>query len=134
MWWSSDRDASRLTEFYNDYLDSYNEDAPPPPPPPVPGKNQAVAAWARSNANPPPSSFRRTASKSVPVSSYAPSLASGATVRRKLTRRTTTRASRYDDDDEEGYGSGEYEDSPFELIKIRVKVRLPFSPRVLLSD
>jgi len=46
-------------------------------------------------------------------------------MRRKLTRRTTTRTaarSAYDEEEEEGYGSGEYDDGPFELIKIRVKL------------
>jgi hypothetical protein len=92
----------------------------------APGKNQTLA-WARSNANP-PSSFRHATSKSVPVSSYAPSYR-GGTVRRKLTRRPTTRAgSRYDEEEEEGYVSGEYDDNPFELVKIRVKVRVPPTP------
>jgi hypothetical protein len=48
-------------------------------------------------------------------------------MRRKLTRRGTSRqapsrvASSYEEE-EEGYVSGDYEDAPFELIKIRVKV------------
>lgn len=48
-------------------------------------------------------------------------------MKRKLTRRTTNRApsnriqSSYEEE-EEGYGSGEYDDGPFELVKIRVKL------------
>ncbi|KAF7362155.1 P-type phospholipid transporter [Mycena venus] len=45
---------SRLTEIYDDYLDSYN-DEPPPPMPSAPQPDR-VAAWARSNANGPPQS------------------------------------------------------------------------------
>jgi hypothetical protein len=53
-------------------------------------------------------------------------------MKRRLTRRNTRRLtaapSMYnEDEEEEGYGSGEYDDGPFELVKIRVKVRrLPF--------
>jgi hypothetical protein len=50
-------------------------------------------------------------------------------MRRKLSRRPTqsrapsSRIQSTYDEEEEGYGSGgEYEDGPFELIKIRVKV------------
>lgn len=47
-------------------------------------------------------------------------------MRRKVTRRGNQRApsriqSTYEEE-EEGYVSGEYEDAPFELVKIRVKV------------
>ncbi len=49
-------------------------------------------------------------------------------MRRKLTRRGTSRqvisrAQSTYEEEEEGYGSGEYDDGPFELVKIRVKVR-----------
>ena len=44
---------------------------------------------------------------------------------RRNTRRTTTVPSMYnEEEEEEGYGSGEYDDAPFELVKIRVKVCL----------
>lgn len=91
--------------------------APPP---------DRVAAWARTNANPnyAPS---RSGSRSAPASNYAPSSFGGGsgTLRRKITRRTTARTpsriqSTYEEE-EEGYASGDYEDAPFELIKIRVK-------------
>lgn len=56
-------------------------------------------------------------------------------MRRRLTRRTTTRTARnvYDEEEEEGYGSGgEYDDGPFELVKIRIKVG--FSPSLELFE
>jgi hypothetical protein len=43
-------------------------------------------------------------------------------MRRRVTRRPTMRQTRLYEEEEEGYVSGEYEDGPFELIKIRVKV------------
>jgi hypothetical protein len=108
-----------MTEFYDNYLDSYTDDVEPPLPTiGGSGTPDRVAAWARSNANP------RTA-RSAPSSQYAPSSFGGSSVRRKLTRRTTNRSrapvSMYEEE-EEGYVSGEYEDGPFELVKIRVKV------------
>ncbi|KAG6857726.1 hypothetical protein H0H87_004142 [Tephrocybe sp. NHM501043] len=116
---------NRLTEFYDDYLDSYT-DGPPVPPIRSGGGPAAppdrVAAWARSNANPnfAPS---RSGSRSAPASNYSPS-SFGGTVRRKVTRRNTSRRgpSTYEEEEEEGYASGDYEDAPFELVKIRVKL------------
>ncbi|KAG7098493.1 hypothetical protein E1B28_000437 [Marasmius oreades] len=123
--------SNRVTEFYDDYLDSYGASDEPPPPPPMPvmpSGPDRVAAWARSNANPnagyPPPT--RNGSRSAPGSSYAPSSYGGPTVRRKLTRRNTSSArsritSAYEEE-EEGYVSGDYDDGPFELVKIRVKL------------
>lgn len=118
---------NRVTEFYDDYLDSYGDS----PAPPLPNNNgpDRIAQWARSNANPgysqagPPI---RSGSRSAPTSNYAPSSYGGGTLRRKVTRRANSRAmsraqSTYEEE-EEGYVSGEYEDGPFELIKIRVKL------------
>ncbi len=88
-----------------------------------------VAAWANKNANPNyPPVLARSASRSAPASNYAPSSFGGGTMRRKLTRRGTSRqvisrAQSTYEEEEEGYGSGEYDDGPFELVKIRVKVR-----------
>jgi len=116
----------RLTEFYDNYLDSYTDDVEPPLPTigSRMGTPDRVAAWARSNANPPGNTLR--SARSAPSSQYAPSSFGGSSVRRKLTRRTTNRSrapvSMYEEE-EEGYVSGEYEDGPFELVKIRVKVR-----------
>jgi hypothetical protein len=126
---------NRLTEFYDDYLDSYGSDVPPLPPP-VPTNTNAggppdrIAAWARSNANPnnlPPTTVQRSGSRSAPTSNYAPSSYGGGSVRRRVTRRNTARTassriqSTYEEE-EEGYASGDYDDGPFELIKIRVKL------------
>lgn len=117
------KDANRLTDFYDDYLDSYNQDDGEEPPPPVP--RDRIAAWAEKNANSgtnpnyiPPS---RRPSRSAP-SSYAPSSVGTGSMRRRVTRRPTLRQTRVYEEEEEGYVSGEYEDGPFELIKIRVKL------------
>jgi neutrophil factor 2 len=116
---------NRVTEFYDDYLDSYGDNSSAPPNAAQPDR---IAQWARSNANPgysagPPV---RTGSRSAPASNYAPSSFSGGPLRRKTTRRGLSRAmsraqSTYEEE-EEGYVSGEYEDGPYELIKIRVKL------------
>jgi len=125
-------DNNRLTEFYDDYLDSYGNDGPPPPLPAAAsagsGPPDRIAAWARSNANPnnlPPIS--RSGSRSAPASNYAPSSYGGGSVRRRVTRRNTartmnSRAQSAYEEEEEGYASGDYDDGPFELIKIRVKL------------
>ncbi|KAJ6593589.1 NADPH oxidase regulator NoxR [Mycena capillaripes] len=119
------QNPSRLTEIYDDYLDSYNDEPPPPMPNAPPDR---VAAWARSNANgqaapaPPPSAFvQRSGTRSAPTSSYAPSSVGGS-VRRRVTRRNTRRIQSAYEEEEEGYASGEDFDGPFELIKIRVKL------------
>ncbi|KAJ8696253.1 hypothetical protein PTI98_006135 [Pleurotus ostreatus] len=122
---------SRVTQFYDEYLDSYGDDAVPPPMPSAgAAPPERVAAWARSNANPGyASGVARSGSRSAPTSNYAgSSLGVGGTMKRKLTRRGTSRAgsrsqvgSMYEEE-EEGYASGDYEDGPFELTKIRVKL------------
>jgi len=115
---------TRLTEFYEDYFDSYGDSTSAPPLPPMNNSGpDRVAAWARSNANP---NFAptRSGSRSAPGSQYAPSYG-GGTLRRKVTRRPTGRTQRTQsayEEEEEGYVSGEYEDGVFELTKIRVKV------------
>ena len=125
---------SRLTEFYDDYIDSYgsNEAAPP-----LPSVNQSagsdrVGAWARSNANPNYPPIARTGSRSAPNSQYAPSSyggggpGGGGSLRRKVTRRNNPRAASRNqstyEEEEEGYVSGEYDDGPLELTMIRIKV------------
>ncbi|KAF5388812.1 hypothetical protein D9757_005589 [Collybiopsis confluens] len=127
------KEDNRLTDFYDDYIDSYGNDGPAPPLPNVAsagaGPPDRIAAWARSNANlnnlPP---VARSGSRSAPASNYAPSSFGGGSVRRRVTRRNTARTaassriqSSYEEE-EEGYASGDYEDGPFELIKIRVKL------------
>ncbi|KIY65315.1 hypothetical protein CYLTODRAFT_424456 [Cylindrobasidium torrendii FP15055 ss-10] len=122
---SEQQDAARMTDFYDGYLDAYTE-APPVPavPPASRGTTPAperVAAWASRNANPGYPPPQRAPSRGG--SQYAPSsFAGGGSMRRKLTRRGTSRAQTSVYEDEEGYGSGEYEDGPYELVKIRVKL------------
>ena len=123
----------RLTEFYDNYIDSYGTSEAAPPPPPVNSAgSDRVGAWARSNANPNYSAIVRTGSRSAPNSQYAPSSyngpGGGGSLRRKVTKRNNPRApsriqSTYEEE-EEGYVSGEYDDGPFELAIIRIKVGL----------
>jgi hypothetical protein len=121
----------RVTEFYDDYLDSYTDEVPEVPRMPAPAQGDRVAAWARENAGPRSTPPSRAQSTRAPPSSYSPSsFGSGGSMRRKLTRRGTARApgsramSAYGyEDEEEGYGSGgEYDDVMYELVKIRVKL------------
>lgn len=123
--------GTRLTEFYDDYFDGGEEEVPPLPTQTSPSKQDKIGAWARANANPgapppPPSAMQRSQSRSAPPSTYAPSsYGGGSSMRRKVTRRNTRRmtaAPSMYEEEEEGYGSGEYDDGPFELVKIRVKV------------
>ncbi|KAF9453982.1 hypothetical protein P691DRAFT_718412 [Macrolepiota fuliginosa MF-IS2] len=118
----------RLTEFYDDYLDSYADSASAPAIPKAPNvpPTDRVAAWARGSANAPPpgASISRNGSRSAPGSSYAPS-SYGTTRRNQSMRRRPTMRSRmqsYEEDEEEGYVSGEYDDGFYELMKIRVKI------------
>ncbi|KAJ3570908.1 hypothetical protein NP233_g4105 [Leucocoprinus birnbaumii] len=123
---------ARLTEFYDDYLDSYADTASAPAVPkmPVPvtsTSNDRVAAWAKGNANGvPPPGMSRNGSRSAPGSTYAPSSYGGTSMRRKSTRRGPPRGYRmqstYEEDEEEGYVSGDYDDGYYELVKIRVKI------------
>jgi len=119
---------SRLTEFYDDYLDSYDDSSAPVPAVPklLVAPDDSAAAWARNNATGvPPISVSRTNSRGPRASSYA--LDSGSGVRRKVSRRPTQHGFRmqstYREDEEEGYASGDYDDDEFyELMKIRIKV------------
>jgi neutrophil factor 2 len=95
----------------------------------APGPGDRVGAWARSNANPSyaPNGVARSGSRSAPNSQYSPSAygGGGGSLRRKVTRRQPRGNSRVIstyEEEEEGYGSGEYDDGPFELSMIRVKV------------
>ena len=119
---------SRLTEFYDDYLDSYDDSSAPVPAVPklLVSPGDSAAAWGRSNVpSVPPISVSRTNSRGPRANSYA--LTPGSGVRRKVSRRPTQRGFRmqstYREDDEEGYASGDYDDDEFyELMKIRIKV------------
>lgn len=108
-----------MTNFYDEYLDSYR-DRPPPP-----RRSNTIASWARNNANPggvPPS---RSTSTRVPPSSYS----GGGSVRRRGTtvgrQRSVVRRNTTYEEEEEGYGSGGYDEgtSFADLAKLRVKVR-----------
>lgn len=113
----------RMTEFYDDYIESYRA-TPTLPAPPAASTTKGsergnVANWARTNANPnnyPPSAISRAPSRSSP---------SATGLRRKHTRNQTApsrsqRTSSYEE--EEGYASGDYEELSSPLAKIRIKV------------
>jgi hypothetical protein len=112
----------RVTEFYDNYLDSYTEEEEAPPMPPVPAQQpDRVAQWAKNNADP-----RRAEPPRRAPSTYAPSSYGGGSMRRRGTRRSnrgpSSRAQSTYEEEEEGYGSGD-DDMIYELVKIRVKVR-----------
>jgi hypothetical protein len=118
---------SRLTEFYDDYLDSY---AAQDEPPPVPDDTRRVAAWAQKTQPGPPS---RNMSMRAPPSAYGGSQGGG--LRRRVTKRSTyarsMRAPSQFGDDEEFDGS-DFDDAGFELVKIKVKVRSQPLPTLVL--
>lgn len=125
--------AERMTDFYDEYLDSYDDrDLPPVPAlqPAPQGTADRTANWARQNPvqYPPPSSgISRSGSRHSPNSQFSPSSFTGtASTRRRLTRRGTgrTATSRINSpyEEEEGYESGEYDDGPVEMNLIRVKL------------
>ena len=109
-----------MTNFYDDYIDSYKDQAPAPP-----RRSNTIASWARNNANPgnPPS---RSLSTRPPPSSYS---GGGGSVRRRGTtvgrQRSVVRRNTAYEEEEEGYGSGDYDDgsASAEFSKLRVKVR-----------
>ncbi|KLO17704.1 hypothetical protein SCHPADRAFT_900448 [Schizopora paradoxa] len=111
--------APRLTEIYDGYMGGFADDEVPA----VPPTQGRVAAWARTNANPGNIPSRSPSTRAP--SAYASSAV--GSVRRRPTRRGTvnrapSRARTSFEEEEEGYVSGEYDDGPFELAKIRVKV------------
>jgi len=113
-----------MTDFYDDYIDSYRDPAPAPV-----QRSNTIASWARNNANPgnhPPS---RSPSTRLPPSSYSGGGGGGGGVRRRNTgmsrQRSVLRRNTAYEEEEEGYGSGDYDDgSAFaDFSKVRVKVR-----------
>jgi len=108
-----------MTNFYDDYIDSYKDQAPAPP-----RRSNTIASWARNNANP-GNLPTRSLSTRPPPSSYS----GGGGVRRRGTtvgrQRSVVRRNTAYEEEEEGYGSGDYDDgSTFaEFSKLRVKVR-----------
>ena len=99
-----------MAEFYDDYLGSYDQGNSVPVISP-----DRTGAWSQLN----PASG--SGSHSAPNSLYSHN---GRSMRRKNSTRTNPRASprTRNNYEEEGYGSGEYDDGPFELTMIRVKV------------
>ena len=103
----------RVSEFYENYLDQYDESesvgpesASSPTPPANPAPNKARAQRASTTS-------RNSGLRSAPV---------GGSMKRRSTARRSTRGNpRAFEEEEEGYGSGDYEEVSFE--KIRVKVR-----------
>jgi hypothetical protein len=91
-----------VTEFYDSYLDPYTgiDDAQAPM-----GRTASTMSRGQSSGS----------LRSAPVS---------GSMRRKSSKRPThNRALSYTyEEEEEGYGSGEYEDAPYEMQKIRVKI------------
>lgn len=110
--------------FYDNYMDAYADNAQVQSAPPLSrSQSSRIGNWARNNATPlpplPSNAPQRT--RSVAPSSYAPSSA-GGTMRRKTTRRIPRSKSMYEEE-EEGYGSGgDYEETVYEMSKIRIKV------------
>ncbi|KAH9927387.1 NADPH oxidase regulator NoxR [Amylocystis lapponica] len=108
--------GQRVTEFYDDYLDSYANE--PVPPVPTPGPRRTPSTIARGQ----PLSQQRV--RSVQQSNYN---YSGGSMRRKPTRRGTSRASSSRaasayEEDEEGYVSGDYDEPLSDVMRIRVKL------------
>lgn len=112
--------------FYDNYMDAYADNAQVQSAPPLSrSQSSRIGNWARNNATPLPplpagvGAPQRT--RSVAPSSYAPSSA-GGTMRRRTTRRVPRSKSMYEEE-EEGYGSGgDYEETVYEMSKIRIKV------------
>ena len=134
--------SRRVTDFYDNYLDSYGADEVPPAPPLKAGAGAGavvdkVANWRTNTAAGAPSQQgmmmrSRSLAQQGSMSSYS---GGGGSMRRRPTRRGTVRvpASRapssytYEEEDEDGYLSAEYDDGfIFEMTKIRVKVRFQF--------
>ena len=94
-----------MAEFYDAYLGSYDQ-----------GNSIPVISPDRPGARSQLNSAFLSGSHSSP-SLYSPN---GRSMRRKNSTRAFARTR--NNYEEEGYGSGEYDDGPFELTMIRVKV------------
>lgn len=119
---------SRLTEFYDDYVESYGSGEGASSPPPIANQSAGFGARARLNANPSYSPIARAGSRSASNNQAPPSSydgpGGGGSLRRKVARRNNPRSSRIQntyEEEEEGYVSGEYDDSPFDFTIIRIK-------------
>lgn len=102
-------------EFYDHYLDAYQEEKAEP----VKDNPERSTAWVAQKIIEPserPASFI----DSIYSSSSASSTGS---LRRKTNKRAIGKKAESNyDEEEEGYGSGEYDDVPLELTKIRLKL------------
>jgi len=121
----------RLTEFYDNYIDSYGVDLNQPLPYLRSAESQnvtspdRVAAWGQNISR----SLSRPGARSAPPGNHSSFGGSVGSIRRRGTRRTgavsrTPPSIKSTYEDEEGYASGDHDDSPvpFELAKIRVKL------------
>ncbi|KAF7375886.1 P-type phospholipid transporter [Mycena sanguinolenta] len=107
------------------YADYFKPDEPAPSMLKVPQPEHGLVR-SRSIASVAPTMSQRSFNAGPrigPTINSAPSSYGGGSVRRRLTRRNTSRRiqPKYEEE-EEGYVSGEDWDGPFELIKIRVKL------------
>lgn len=108
--------SSIVDDFYDDYANGGPRGQEP----------DRVAEWAKRSAGPKPNMGRR------PSATASSASGGGNIVKRSYTMRggprsLSGRSRRTYDDDEEGYGSGEYEDtirSDYEMVRIRVKLHL----------
>lgn len=116
-----------MTDFYDDYIESYKDQ-----PPPRVQRSNTVASWARNNATPgnyPPPPTRSSSLRPPPSSYNGSGNGGGGSVRRRGTtvsrQRSTLRRNTAYEEEEEGYGSGDYDEGPsfVEFAKVRVKVR-----------
>ncbi|KAJ6497766.1 NADPH oxidase regulator NoxR [Mycena sanguinolenta] len=116
------RPSGKEDDIYADYFKS---DEPAPSMLSAPQPERGLVR-TRSNASVAPTMSQRSPNaraRSGPITNSAPSSYGGGSVRRRLTRRNTSRRiqPKYEEE-EEGYASGEDWDGTFELIKIRVKL------------
>jgi neutrophil factor 2 len=118
----SPRGGPRMTEFYDNLVDSY-ADLPQPPS----AGDDRITNWARNTPGGAPSGRAPSA-----PSAYGGSTRSG-TIRRRVTRRAVA-PSVYDDEEEASMvGSGEW-DEMYELTKIRVKIHFDGEVRGMALD
>ncbi|KAJ7862086.1 NADPH oxidase regulator NoxR [Mycena leptocephala] len=124
----NDGNPSPLLEIYSDYFDSRTESRPPMPnarlgrlaPVPAARSNIGRALPTSPASGIPQGGFvARSGIQGVPIGGYAP--------RRRLTRRNTSRKVPRAYQEEEGYASGEENDAPFELINLKIRVKLHYA-------
>ncbi|KZV61081.1 hypothetical protein PENSPDRAFT_759646 [Peniophora sp. CONT] len=121
----------RMTEFYDSYIDDYagpNTPAPPanqrPPMPQAPlPTGDRVADWARD----------ATRAPARAPSSFAGSVRTGPSIRRRVTQRRGPISTVYTEDPEaDGFEDGEFDE--YELMKIRVKIHFEDDVRGMAVD